>query len=102
MNLISDQLPISISIIIKFLDEMSSLIKIKKNAFIKRKRKVWIKKNTPYLVEKKESLAESDKGSFYNQEEWLEEYLSMNLYNTVETESEESETEYNQRDLRSD
>ena len=54
------------------------------------------------MVEKKESLAESDKGSFYNQEEWLEEYLSMSLYNTVETESEESETEYNQRDLRSD
>ena len=50
------------------------------------------------MIEKKESLADSNKGSFYNQEEWLEEYLSRSLCNTVETESEESETEYTEAD----
>ena len=36
------------------------------------------------------------------EEDWFEDYISMGLYNTVETESEESETEYDQINLSSD
>ena len=41
----------------------------------KRKRKAWNKRNDKTMtLETQVNLPESDKGSFYNQKEWLEEY----------------------------
>ena len=41
----------------------------------KRKRTAWNKKKDKSMtLDTKVNLAESDKGSFYNQKEWLEEY----------------------------
>ena len=41
----------------------------------KRKRKAWNKrKYNTMTLDTQVNLAESDKGSFYNQKEWLEEY----------------------------
>ena len=80
---------------------MSSSVKKKKNIFIKKKRKVWNKKNVPFWLKRK-ACQIVIRVPFCNQDEWLEEYLSMGLYNTVNTKSEESETEYDQSDLSSD
>ena len=42
---------------------------------VKRKRTAWNKRKAkPMTLDTQVNLAESDKGSFYNQKEWLEEY----------------------------
>ena len=55
----------------------------------KRKRKAWNKrKYNTMTLDTQVNLAESDKGSFYNQKEWLEEYEHRKgkfIVNTVMT-----------------
>ena len=42
---------------------------------VKRKRTAWNKRKAKTMIlDTQVNLAESDKGSFYNQKEWLEEY----------------------------
>ena len=42
----------------------------------RKKRKAWNKTREKYMPEeRKQNLAETDRGSYYNQEEWLEEFL---------------------------
>ena len=64
-----------------------------KKSMEKITHKFWLEKQETWQI---------DKGSFYNQSEWLEEYFSVGLYDIVETESEERQTEYDQSDLSSD
>ena len=41
-----------------------------------KKRKAWNKIREKYMPEgRRQNLAETDRGSYYNQEEWLEEFL---------------------------
>ena len=43
---------------------------------VRKKRKSWNKTREKYMAEeKRKNLAEADKGSYFNQEEWLEEFL---------------------------
>ena len=45
---------------------------------VRKKRKSWNKTREKYMAEeKRENLAEADKGSYFNQEEWLEEFLLL-------------------------
>ena len=41
-----------------------------------KKRKAWNNTREEYMLEeRKQNLAETDRASYYNQEEWLEEFL---------------------------
>ena len=41
-----------------------------------KKRKTWNKTREKYIPEeRKQNLAQTERGSYYNQEEWLEEFL---------------------------
>ena len=41
-----------------------------------KKRKAWNNTREKYMPEeRRQNLAETDRGSYYNQEEWLEEFL---------------------------
>ena len=41
-----------------------------------KKRKAWNNTREKYMPEeRRQNLAETDRGSYYNQEEWIEEYL---------------------------
>ena len=58
------------------------------------KRKPWIKAGEKYMLgEKRESLAETDTGSYYNQGEWLEEFLDGNgaIYNDNENDDSDND-----------
>ena len=53
----------------------------------RKKRKARNKTREKYMLEeKRQNLAETDKGSYYNQEEWLEEFLDDKgaIYNGTE------------------
>ena len=40
-----------------------------------KKQKTWNKTRVKYKPVQRQSLAETDRGSYYNKEEWLEEFL---------------------------
>ena len=40
-----------------------------------KKRKTWNKTREKYIPERRQNLSETDRGSYYNQEEWVEEFL---------------------------
>ena len=40
-----------------------------------KKRKEWNNTRENYMLERRQNLAETDRGSNYNQEEWVEEFL---------------------------
>ena len=69
-------------ILVKFLQKdidkfkkISDKRKYKKDSFSGKKRKTWNRrKRTKMQVTVMEGLAATDKGSFYNQQAWLEEY----------------------------
>ena len=43
----------------------------------RKKRKVWNKTTGKYMLEEnRQNLAGTDRGSYYNQEEWLQEFLN--------------------------
>ena len=70
--------------------------RISSNPFTgKKKRKAWNKKPKTFESEKKENLAISDKGSYYNQGQWLEEYEN-GLYFDLES---SEETDFSDDDL---
>ena len=54
----------------------------------RKKRKAWNKTGEKYMSEEsRQNLAETGRGSYYNQEEWLEEFLDNKgeLYNGSES-----------------
>ena len=40
-----------------------------------KKRKTWNKTREKYMPERRQNLSETDRGSYCNQEEWVEEFL---------------------------
>ena len=61
-----------------------------------KKRKAWNKTGEKYMSEEsRQSLAETDRGSYYNQEEWLEEFLDNKgeFYNGSERDDSDNDDE---------
>ena len=60
-----------------------------------KKRKAWNKTRENICRNKEEKLAETDRGSYYNQEEWLEEFLDDKgaFYNGSESDNSENDDE---------
>ena len=60
-----------------------------------KKRKAWNKTRENIWRNKEEKLAETDRGSYYNQEEWLEEFLDDKgaFYNGSESDNSENDDE---------
>ena len=67
-------------------------------------RKAWNKTREKYLpVKRRQNLAETDRGSYYNIEEWLEEFLDSKgaFYNSNESDDSDNDDEnYNENNER--
>ena len=52
----------------------------------RKNQKAWKKTREKYTRKKRKNLAETDRGSYYNQEEWLKEFLDNKglFYNGIE------------------
>ena len=62
----------------------------------RKKRKAWYKTKEKYTPEeRRQYLAETDRGSYYNQEEWLEEFLvdQGTFYNGIESDDSDNDDE---------
>ena len=62
----------------------------------RKKQKTWNKARGKYiLVKRKQNLAETDRGSHYNKEEWLEEFLDDKgaFYNGHESDDSDNDDE---------
>ena len=62
----------------------------------RKKRKAWNKTREKYMPEeRRQNLAETDRGSYYNQEEWLEEFLDDKgaFYDGSESDDSENDDE---------
>ena len=66
----------------------------------RKKRKAWNKTREKYMPdERRQNLAETDRGSYYNQEEWLEKFLGDKgtFYNWRESDdSDNNDENYNE------
>ena len=61
-----------------------------------KQRKAWDKTKEKYMPEeRRQNLAETDRGSYYNQEEWLEEFLDDKsaFYNGSESDDSDNDDE---------
>ena len=64
-----------------------------------KKRKAWNKTREKYMPEeRRQNLTETDRGSYYNQEEWLENFLDDKgaFYNGSESDESDDDENYNE------